>query len=265
MSILLGTLVLLASLWLAPAAFALDGEGTPTFFPHGEDAGISQAQPPDIVIERAHLLIRITDEGVQVGEMVVVSNLSQGMYMGSEVAGQPAATLRFFLPAGATQLIFEAGELGQRFIEVEGGFVDTQPLPPGEAAAQLLFSYMLPAQKAVWTLEHRYAYPVKALNVLVAGEGWDMFSDQVAYVGTMGSDPLYMNFSAQDVPANQVVRLIFAPRKGQPAAGARPAHTSVQPILLWITLALGLLLVIALLTYPLWRSLVLGERSASHG
>ena len=47
--------------------------------------------------------------------------------------------LRFPLPEGAQDLSVNEGELGDRFIQIDNGFVDRLALPPGQNTRQILY------------------------------------------------------------------------------------------------------------------------------
>jgi len=211
-----------------------------------------------IVIERTHLIVTVTNEGVQVTDMEQISNLSGAAYAGVFGPNGTATTLRFYLPPGASDVAIDEGNQPGRFVQIEGGIADTQPVPPGQSVEQIIFSYNLPAQRSTWTLEQRFAYPVKALNVLVSAPGWSVSSDQLAFAGTMGGEAAFENYSARDLPANGVVRLTFTPGGGAgmgrtSSGSAMPAGESIQSTLLLATIGLALALLVALLVYPTWR------------
>ena len=239
-------------------------EGTPT-----QTITLTVADSTDddagIVIERAHLIIRSLQEAVQIEQMAIVSNLCDATYVGAPVNGGAMATLRFFLPPDATQVDFESGALGDRFIEIEGGVADTLPVPPGESVEQIVMSYNLPAQDGPWTLEYHFPYPVKALNVLLSGNEWELSSEHLTFAGVMGDEMGFLNYLGRDLPAEETITMEFTFSNGTPSTGtgstsdvALHVVQSRQGTLLWITVALSLLLLAGVPTYPAWRHLVVG-------
>ena len=239
-------------------------EGTPT-----QTVTLTIADSTDddagIVIERAHLIIRPLQEAVQIGQMAIISNLGDATYVGIPADGRAMATLRFFLPPDAAQVSFESGALGERFIEIEGGVADTHPVPPGESVEQIVISYNLPAQDGPWTVEYRFPYPVKALNVLLSGNEWELSSEHLTFAGVMGDEMGFLNYSGGELPAEETVTMEFTPSAGDPSAGtgstnrtATSVAQSAQETSLWITVALSVLLLAGVLTYPAWRHLVVG-------
>lgn len=209
-----------------------------------------------IVIERAHLIISPLDGGVQVGQMFILSNAGDKTFIGKPLqeGGQPV-TFRMYLPKGADQLTFDAGELGERFISVPDGVADTMPIPPGQSSAQVVLSYTLPPQGSPWSMDYTFYYPVKKLNVLVS-MGWVVEGAPLAFAGTMGGEMPFLNYAAQDLAANTTLHLTF--RSGTTAGGmggtvstAAPAG-SAQSTMLAIAIGLGVLLLLGLVTYPMW-------------
>jgi 5-hydroxyisourate hydrolase-like protein (transthyretin family) len=225
-----------------------------------------------ISIDRAHVIVQPAAAGVEVSEMIAVSNSGQGAYVGKASGSGPATTLRFYLPAGAGEPAFEAGALGERFVSTTDGFADTQPVRPGVGVDQIIFSYLLPGQKSAWTMQYRLAYPTKALNILVA-DGWVVSGSDVTYVGKMGSSAAaYLNYAVTNVTADRPISLTFAPGAA-PAGGvdmttaatnteATSSGPSSQPTLLWITLGALILALAIAVTYPFWGGAATGGNRA---
>lgn len=209
-----------------------------------------------IVIERAHLIISPQAEGVQIGQMFILSNTGDKTFVGKPLqeGGQPA-TFRLYLPKGAEQITFDAGELRERFLSTPDGVADTLPIPPGQSTAQVVLSYTLPPQGNPWSMEYTFYYPVKNLNVLVS-MGWTVEGAPLQFAGTMGGEMPFQNYAAKDLAANTTLNLTF--RSGGAAGGmtstaAPPTPAgSVQGTMLGIAIGLGALLLIGLMTYPSW-------------
>jgi hypothetical protein len=86
--------------------------------------------------------------------------------------------LEIALPQGATQLQFEGGALGDRFVPTEGGFADRAPIRPGESVHQIVFAFMLPYDGK---LEFRQPmeYPVDSAVFLTPEEGPELRGEGV--------------------------------------------------------------------------------------
>jgi len=208
----------------------------------------------DIELERVHLIIRILPEGVQVGQMAQISNLGDKVYVGQEDAAGRRPTLRFPLPPNAANIEFEDGILGERFLEMDGGVADTWSVLPGRSVGQVVFSYLLPASGEAWNLDYQFAYPVRAINVLVAADGWEMSSDRLVFSGTMGGEMAFRNYAGTDIAAGETIRMEFVPGRVAPM---HQEARSVQPTLQWLAAGLGAIMLLFLTGYPRWRGKLL--------
>jgi cytochrome c553 len=96
-------------------------------------------------VDRLHVFFDFSNTGaVQVVQLYVISN-SGNKAVVSAGAGKPI--MQFALPKGATNLQFQQGSLGGRYVATENGFGDTQSIPPGTDQGQLLFYFNLPYDK----------------------------------------------------------------------------------------------------------------------
>jgi hypothetical protein len=214
-----------------------------------------------VSIERAHIFVEFEKDKLLLGEMYIFSNSSDRIYIGvEEVAEGQRGTLSLFLPTGAQGLTFEDGELGQRFFETDRGFVDTWPLPPGQASGQLIFSYFLPYDPSGYDLTREIPYPLKAINVLVAEVGVDVTSDQLTLEGSRGMQgQSYLNLSGQNLNKGERITLHFSGSPGErvleggEAVPAQPLQPGDQSLLRWVALGLVVLAVGFALGYPLLR------------
>lgn len=93
-------------------------------------------------VDRMHVFFDFSiPQKVQVVELFIVSNNGQSVV----VAGGPEKpALTFKLPEGATDLQFESGAIGDRYVAIPGGFGDLAAVGPGQGQHQVLFSYNLP-------------------------------------------------------------------------------------------------------------------------
>ena len=118
-------------------------------------------------IERLHLLFDFSiPDRVQVLELWVLSNSSDR----TVVAAPGRGAVEVALPEGATDLGFEQGSIGERFMLIEDGFGDTQPVIPGTGTSQFIFSYNLPYDGRL-DFRRPTDYAVEAVVVLLPGEG----------------------------------------------------------------------------------------------
>ncbi len=136
--------------------------------------------PTGLVAERLHVILDFPTPGtLQVAELFIITNSENKMVVPVE-AGKPI--LEFVLPAGATGLQFQDGELGGRFVTTPNGFGDTQPVPPG-GGHQVVFVYSLP-----YSGEQNLALtpPLRVLQevVMLPAEGVSLKSQQLQDAGT---------------------------------------------------------------------------------
>ncbi len=123
--------------------------------------------PAALTIERLHVLFDFSAaDQVQVIELWVVSNAGDR----TVVAAPSRGTLEVSLPEGATDLGFEDGSIGDRYILTADGFGDTQPVVPGSGTSQFIFSYRLPYDGKI-TFRQPSKQPIQAVVVLLPQNG----------------------------------------------------------------------------------------------
>jgi hypothetical protein len=127
----------------------------------------SSEQP--IKISRAHMIVNVTPQSLDVTEYYVIVNSGNKTYVGSsEISPGLRETLRFSLPAEAVNLDY-GGSLDPYFIANWGtGFSDTAILAPG--SKEILFSYNLDYTSDSYTIPLALHYPVDSFDLLVQGD-----------------------------------------------------------------------------------------------
>jgi mono/diheme cytochrome c family protein len=96
----------------------------------------------DLRIDRLHLFMDFEEpEQLRVVELYIISNNGESTVV-PDKTGKPV--LNFTLPAEATNLEFQDGELGGKYVQTENGFGDVGAIRPGAGAYQVLYSYLLP-------------------------------------------------------------------------------------------------------------------------
>lgn len=203
-----------------------------------------------IQIGRAHLLVSVTDIGLEVTELYVFSNTTDRTYVGTEQIDGRLWTSRFLLPQDIHDLTLNDGSLGGRFVSTKGGFVDTEPQWPG--GTQVLFAYVLDCPSGLCNLERQLDHPISDLNVLIPDAGVTVESRQFVFQGKMDAQgQSYLNYAASDLPAGTKLDLRIRLGDGtSPGLAPSPARSGTQP-LPWIIL--GTVLVGLALIYPFWR------------
>lgn len=168
-----------------------------------------------LVIDRVHVFFNYpSPEVVQVITQVSVSNQGTSTVI-SEREIEP--NLRFILPEGATNLIFEQGAIGQPYVTTADGFGDPSPVRPGESAYQILYAYELPYSRTMeWA--QGVTLPADLVVVFVPGEGLKIESDTLEANGTETFEGItYQVFSGTDFEAGDRFGLTLSGRS--PAAG----------------------------------------------
>jgi mono/diheme cytochrome c family protein len=134
-----------------------------------------------ISIDRMHVFFDFSvPNTVQVVELFIISNSGQAVVV-AESPDKPALTFR--LPSGATDLQFESGALGDRYVQTSDGFGDLSGVGPGQGQHQVLFSYSLPYDKKL-DLAIPVPMNVGAAVVMMPQGGVKMQSDQLVAAGT---------------------------------------------------------------------------------
>lgn len=165
----------------------------------------SSNTPGEIQVTQAQWFIDSHQGALLIGELYRFNHDSDRVYVGSEeVAPGQNAVLRFNLPAGATSVVLDGGEIGGRFIRTAEGVVDTQPLLPG--VSQVLMRYLLPYDGRRADFAHSVPYPVNQLNVLVV-DGPRVTTDLESLGPQTVADQLWNSFQGANLPAGQEVSL----------------------------------------------------------
>jgi len=130
----------------------------------------------DLVVDRMHVFFDFSDpEQVQVVEVFVISNPTNKAVVAAEEGG---GVVSFPLPEGATNLQFQDGSLGDRYLETPDGFADTQSVRPGTGDYQIIFAYNLPYKRKL-ELSLPMSLPVDSAVVMLPEVGVKVKSDQL--------------------------------------------------------------------------------------
>lgn len=117
-----------------------------------------------LIIDRLHVFIDfLQPDLVQIAEIYIFSNLGNETLV-PEIPGQ--ANVMFSLPVEASEIEFEDGVLGQRYLRTQDGFGDTVSIPPGVGEYQVVVYYTLPYLRNRLNFVHTTNYPVGAVVVM---------------------------------------------------------------------------------------------------
>ncbi len=129
--------------------------------------------------DRLHIFFDFSgSEIVQVVELFILNNTGNQVIVPGEGG---AGVVEYRLPAGAANLQFDQGVLGERYIQTDQGFIDTASIGPG-SGQQILFAYDLPFSRKM-SLEIPIPMNVDAAIVLVPQGSMTLESDQLQSTG----------------------------------------------------------------------------------
>jgi len=141
----------------------------------------STTDDSSISADRTHIFFEyIEPNALQVVEIYIVSNTGDLTVVPVET-GQPI--IRFQLPEGATNLQFEDGVVGDRYILTPDGFGDTAPIRPGSGQHQITFGYEIQYDGKV-ELDQVVNIPTNAVVILIPKDGLKIKGEQLEYAGS---------------------------------------------------------------------------------
>jgi hypothetical protein len=251
----------LLSLAVVVTAWA-QGAGVPEGQAVEATAGVGTSSDA-IRLDSVHMIAESFGQVLRITEIHLFGNGGDQAYAG-ESGDASQGTVFIPLPENAVGVAFGEGVTDDRFLEVEGGLMDTEPVPPGTASSEVVFSYHLLVSGETVPLERRFAYPVSDLNVFVVQPGLTLESDQLEYMGTEAfEDGQYELYGAQGLAPDTPLKMELVPvetESSTTAAGMPPASnqgaagsaaTGNQTLLLRIGFGLALLAVVGAMVYPL--------------
>lgn len=178
-----------------------------------------------VALNSVHFIAESFGEVLRISEIHLFGNAGDRTYVGQPGEDGPLTTVNVPLPETAMGIAFEQEDSAERFIEVEGGIIDTQPVPPGQETSMAFFSYHLVVMGDTVPLERTFAYPLTHLNVLAAQPGLQLNSDQLEMQGPQSFQGRpYDLYATDDLPANAPLAMEFVPVEvpgTDPAANAR--------------------------------------------
>lgn len=164
-------------------------------------------------VDRLHVFFDFTNPDViQVAELFLLNNTGSKVISGN-APGQPV--VEFELPAGASNLQFQSGAAGGRFVMTENGFADTQPILPG-AGSQILFAYDLPLSRRT-TVRIPINLPVDAAIVMIPQGTMTLQSSQLQPMGQRQIQGVTLDlFSTTDLQAGSTLEMTLSGRMSSP-------------------------------------------------
>lgn len=205
----------------------------------------STSDPSDILVDQMHVLFNFAEDGMETREIYILSNKGERTVRNVyQLEDDISAALAFPLPPDADFIFFKPDDQ-DRFVKLNGGFVDTYPVMPGARAAQIMVSYLTPYSDG-----RTYAYSaplyIMSMNFLVEEES-DVTLQGQGLTGpermTLEDGKSYLVYSHMNLGAGETLQISFV---GDGASASTSGET--VPALIAGMATLGL----ALMGYGLW-------------
>jgi mono/diheme cytochrome c family protein len=194
-----------------------------------------------LTIDRIHIFFDFVDEGtVQVSELFIISNPTDRAVISDDESG---AVVHFSLPEGTTNLEFQEGSLGERYIQTGDGFADTLRVAPGFGEYQVLFAFEMPYDRSL-----EFVQPVNlaanALVILLPDMGVRVRSEFIQDEGIQDVQGTpYLMYSGDGLTAGSTLMLNLS---GRPKIGGASLTTPSSQTNLIIGIgAFGIALIVA--------------------
>jgi mono/diheme cytochrome c family protein len=173
----------------------------------------STTDPSGLSADRVHYFFEFVDaKTIRVVELfIITNNASKTLVAAKEGQG----VVDFSLPVGATNLEFQDGEIGGRYLKTADGFADTAPVRPGSGSYQVLFSYDMPYNRKL-DLVSQMPLDTNAVVILVPEQSVKVKGPGIVDAGTrdVQGTPYHM-YNGSSLQKGQVLSLTVT---GEPAA-----------------------------------------------
>ena len=134
-----------------------------------------------LTTDRVHIFFDFSDpQNVQVIEVFIISNPSKQAVVAPTADG---TVVTFPLPQGYTNLQFEDGTLGDRYVEISQGFADRKTVNPGVGQYQVVFAFQMPYDHKLDFVQPM-SLPTSAVVVMVPDNGVKVSSPMLQDGGT---------------------------------------------------------------------------------
>jgi mono/diheme cytochrome c family protein len=134
-----------------------------------------------LTTDRLHIVFDFSDpQNVQVMEVFIISNPSE---LAVVAPTQDGTVVTFPLPHGYSNLQFQDGELGDRYVKVGQGFADTATVNPGVGDYTIIFAFEMPYNRKLDFIQPMFL-PTSAVVVMVPDNGVKVDSNQLQDGGT---------------------------------------------------------------------------------
>jgi mono/diheme cytochrome c family protein len=190
-----------------------------------------------LVADRVHLFFEFADAStMRVIELWIMSNPTQQTLVANPNTGE---TIHFSLPEGATNLEFQDGALGGRYLETSDGFADTISVRPGSGSYQVLFAFEMPYDRKL-DLKQQITIPTSALVILVPQGSISVKGDGLVDAGSRDvQGTQYQMYNGNSLQAGDTLSLSIS---GKLASGASVTTGSQSSLLIGLG-ALGIVMI----------------------
>ena len=210
----------------------------------------------NIAVGQAHFFITVQDNNFSVAELYVFNNSGDRTYIGKEELNGQRWTSQFTLPSNGRNLALSDGSLGGRFLATANGFVDREPLWPGQTS--VMFQYDLDCPGGTCSLVREINYPITSLNVLIPDIGVTLDSQDLAFQGTLAAQGQnYLNYVASNLVAGQQLQINLRPASSRSSTAQSKTVSNGVQALPWILL--GVVAIGLILGYPFWKQHLLAK------
>jgi mono/diheme cytochrome c family protein len=191
-----------------------------------------------LVVDRLHIFFDFSvPENVQIVELYILRNMTNRTIVAEEEGGP---VVHFNLPEEATNLQFEDGALGERYLLTEGGFADTRAVRAGSSDYQVVFAYNLPYDRKL-SFSALQKMPINSA-VILAPEGIKLRGDNLQDEGLRDIQGIsYQMYAMSSLPAGSLIKLEIS---GKPKSAGASLPDSQTGLLIGLG-ALGLALIVA--------------------
>lgn len=168
-----------------------------------------------ISADRLHLFFEfVNDSTLRIIQLYILSNPSNQTVVPT-AEGQPV--VRFSLPEGASNLEFQEGAMGERYVETEDGFGDTAAIRPGSGSHEILFGFEMPYDRKL-DLVQQMNLPVGAVVILLPEGGIKVKGDTLTDAGVRDVQGVqYHLYNGQGLAAGESLRLSLSGSSGSSA------------------------------------------------
>lgn len=209
-----------------------------------------------VVVDRMHVFFDAAPGGLLVGEIYILSNLSdRTVARALTLSDGVPATFEFPLPENAADISFE-NDAG-RYVLTPDGFADTAPLPPGDGSGQVVVTYTLPYADGM-TYTQTAQFPTGGVNLLLPvaiGLSLDGPGFTPTGVREMGAGLQVEVFTRDSLEPGETISATLTGepvvRAGNVVGGMTPELPARQPSRLGIAVG-GAALGLALLVVGVW-------------